>query len=704
MTSPISYPSGRGAGFSAPTIVAGKRRAPGSLPRRGILCVFAVVIAGRMGFPAGAMGDDPASSPAPAPWRMFVVGRVVDEKGRPVAGAVVGVHATVLPNEMRPDLSSAWPGPIGEGRADASGRFRIDLPRTSSAHHENLTAVALAEGHGIGWVALDPDDEQPSAQITLGAEQVVRGRLFDLQGQPVADAAVSVHAIQRADAAPRASLLSRFEGVRRWPRELAGRPDWPRPATTDADGRFIIRGLGRGQKVTLVVQHPRSALQTIEVETDGESGEKLVAAGLLPAQFVNVRVTAADTGKPLAHAPLVILASRGGTGRFDEAETDADGRARISSWPADRWLTIDAYPPEGQPYLIARASLTWSRSLVEQSVDIALPRGVEIRGKVTEAGSGQPVAGAKVHFVPQFDPQPAAHPRPVRFTGPDGSFQVPVPARPGYLEVGSPDPDHVLESFDSGMRVEGQPGGNWEYAHARIALDPKPGDWVREINPVVRRGKTVRGTVVDPSGAPARDAWFISRVVLDTRRLGSHAWTGRDHGRAHDGRFAIHGLEDDVEVPVYFLDPKRKLGGVVKVSGRSAAGPVTVRLEPCGTALARLVDPAGQPVVQPVRSLSVNLVVTPGPPRGSRPRPGAPVVADEAALPIVDPVNYPADSAPDAGGRIRLPALIPGATYRIVDRTEANRGPEGPPIRKEFTVAPGEIVELGDILVAKPAR
>lgn len=31
----------------------------------------------------------------------------------------------------------------------------------------------------------------------------------------------------------------------------------------------------------------------------------------------------------------------------------------------------------------------------------------------------------------------------------------------------------------------------------------------------------------------------------------------------------------------------------------------------------------------------------------------------------------PRDPAPEAGGRIRRAALIPGATYRITDRTEA---------------------------------
>ncbi len=71
---------------------------------------------------------------------------------------------------------------------------------------------------------------------------------------------------------------------------------------------------------------------------------------------------------------------------------------------------------------------------------------------------------------------------------------------------------------------------------------------------------------------------------------------------------------------------------------------------------------------------------------------------------MLDPINHTGDPTPDAGGHIRLPALIPGASYRIIDYTETHPGPDGPPIRKEFTVAPGQTVELGDILVAKPAR
>ncbi len=57
----------------------------------------------------------------------------------------------------------------------------------------------------------------------------------------------------------------------------------------------------------------------------------------------------------------------------------------------------------------------------------------------------------------------------------------------------------------------------------------------------------------------------------------------------------------------------------------------------------------------------------------------------------------------DAEGRITLPALIPGALYRITDFSTAKDDAKGPQVRKDFTVKPGETLDLGDILIEKPA-
>ena len=69
----------------------------------------------------------------------------------------------------------------------------------------------------------------------------------------------------------------------------------------------------------------------------------------------------------------------------------------------------------------------------------------------------------------------------------------------------------------------------------------------------------------------------------------------------------------------------------------------------------------------------------------------------------IDPINYPDGSVSDAQGRVVFPALIPGATYQIYDGTTSTTKAAGQ-FRKEFTVKPGETLDLGDILIEKPQR
>ncbi len=652
--------------------------------------------------PAAAKPDDASAKPAPG--RMFVAGRVLDPKGQPVPGATVVVHARILAIGRAPYRSRGKPIRIGEGRSDRSGRFRIDAARTSSSQHESFGAVALASGYGVGWAELDPDDDQPTADISLRPEQVIHGRLFDLQGRPAPDVTISVASIYRESPRAPAGVRSRFDGIFYGTREINHFPAWPGPVTTDPEGRFTLRGVGRDLKAAVSVHHPRFALEGIEVDTDSTSESKSLTAGLAPAQIINVRVIYADTGKPVPHAPLNVMASRGRIAKIDEAETDAEGRARVNSWPADRVYNITAYPPEGQPYLTASGRVEWPKGALEQSLDIALPRGVLIHGKVTEEGSGKPVPGAMVDFRTR-----AARPDGEGFsmlvhTASDGSFQLGANASPGHLFIRGPSDDYVLQATDRRM-VGSLRGASRIYSHAHTLLDLKPSIGSQEVNVVLRRGATVKGRVLGPDGQPVRDAWIFSRIILDPRREGPRSWSAGHHGRVHNGRFEIHGLEPDQEIPVYFLDPNRKLGGVVNLSGKSAAGgPVTVRLEPCGAARARVVDPGGKPVAGRLINLIVVMVVTLGP-SGSPANDNSGILpADAGNLTGVDPVNYPNELSPDADGRITLPALIPGATYRVLDYTAAIRGQTGPEVRKEFTVKPGETVDLGDIRVEKPPR
>jgi hypothetical protein len=351
----------------------------------------------------------------------------------------------------------------------------------------------------------------------------------------------------------------------------------------------------------------------------------------------------------------------------------------------------------------------WPKGAIEQSADIALPRGVVVRGKITEEGTGRPVAGAvvRVTSAPSRGGPPPSSGVPA-VTGPDGTYRAAAPPGAGYLVVQGPDDDYVLREFGGeGAMYAAVAGRRRLYAHAYRAVDLKPGGPDHEVDLTVRRGAARRGRAVGPDGQPARDAWVCSRLMLRTQPDGG--WKlfviPQDHSRTmlRDGRFVLHGLDPNaaVEVPAFFLDPVRKLGATARLSGRSeASGPVTVRLEPCGTARARLVTFEGKPLDRHDARALASMVVTPGPRMGRAAKEG-PLFAEEASVVALDPVNYGNDFQSDAQGRITLPALIPGATYRIEDITPVFGGGE-PAIRKEFTVKPGETLDLGDVLIARP--
>ena len=291
-----------------------------------------------------------------------------------------------------------------------------------------------------------------------------------------------------------------------------------------------------------------------------------------------------------------------GAGRHvDESETDAEGRFRINPAPADRCYSVTAYPPEGQPYLIAtKASrLAQGRARAVPQPRLAARRLDPRQGHRGGLRQARPGGDRRVHH-----PRGRSRHRSWSIVRPipqsDGSFQLGAEPSPGYLFITGPSDDYVLQAIGSRMVEEGQPGGRRIYSHAYAALDLKPGIDSQEVNLVLRRGATVTGRVVGPDGQPVRDAWIFSRLILDPSLGPGGAGPAATTASVRNGRFEIHGLAPDAEVPVYFLEPKRKLGAVVNLSGKSAAGgPVTVRLEPCGAARARLVDPDGKPVARP---------------------------------------------------------------------------------------------------------
>ena len=198
---------------------------------------------------------------------------------------------------------------------------------------------------------------------------------------------------------------------------------------------------------------------------------------------------------------------------------------------------------------------------------------------------------------------------------------------------------------------------------------------------------------------------MVSPIFLMPSGVPWRSWQGNYHGNVRNGRFELHGLATDPEIPVFFLEPKRKLGAMVNISGKSGSGgPITVRLASCGTARARLVDSAGKPLAGYRDPYLIGMVVTPGPPWFSRDKAdeGRPGGRKRFRSAGIDPINYPDGSVSDVQGRVIFPALIPGATYRDSTTNPHRTTKAAGNSRKEFTVKPGETLDLGDIRIEKP--
>ncbi len=73
-----------------------------------------------------------------------------------------------------------------------------------------------------------------------------------------------------------------------------------------------MHGIGRDLLAYLTIHGPRYAQQDIPIETDGNSESKQVTLALQPAQIITGRVIYADTGKPVSHARLRVMADSEG--------------------------------------------------------------------------------------------------------------------------------------------------------------------------------------------------------------------------------------------------------------------------------------------------------------------------------------------------------------------------------------------------------
>lgn len=393
--------------------------------------------------------------PLPHSAELHFSGRVVDPQGRPVAGARIYFS-------RRGARQLAVSGDDGKFEF---GCTKGQLP--NNAAWGNIRLVAVASGFGMAispalrfedtgkgqqdLIARNPNKSfgtksRPRVLKLVRDDIPIRGRLVDLQGEPVTDASIQLRFVNKAYA------RFAFDAVR-----------------TDPDGRFEIRGIGRDRVVRLVAKGEHTAFSVFFARTqDGPPtttstrefddpfdpasrsatphrvvyGARLTHA-VSPSVPVHGRITDAKTGEPISGVTVYgyELAESSETGRREDFNTvsDSEGRYRLVGLPIGRNRMI-ASAGMKTSYLPAAAHVSVSDDVKSVTRDFSITRGILLRGTVTDKVSGQPLPGfidyaamkGNEHFdaAKSFHDVAAYHQYP---TDANGKFAIPVLPGRGFV-------------------------------------------------------------------------------------------------------------------------------------------------------------------------------------------------------------------------------------------------------------------------------
>jgi len=340
----------------------------------------------------------------------------------------------------------------------------------------------------------------PSAPATA-AEPAPRNPLFALlSGRVVDRAAAPVAGAEVRVLRPEVGHFSMLDlETRRAPREAAR-------AVTDAEGRFGFE-LERGIPFDLAVSADGFCDELLPQRYAGEELEAVLSTGYLVHGFVR---RARDAG-PIADARVRVFQRNRSRGRSRETRTAGDGSYQLRiTFQEGATLEVSPEREQGSDWI----ELTFDAE-GRARVDLELPDGLEVRGRVLEAGTGKPIAGARVGEGWTYRRSAATDAR--------GEYVL-----SGFGVTG------VQELF---ARAPG-------FGQAKRASLPAAVDGVLHVDFELARGRTARGRVLDPGGRPLAGA-YVAAVASEDGPEGQRTdWIS---GRTDfAGRFELAGLDSEL--------------------------------------------------------------------------------------------------------------------------------------------------------------
>jgi RNA polymerase sigma factor (sigma-70 family) len=374
--------------------------------------------------------------------------------------------------------------------------FESQLRDEADPHFTPVGQVmAVADGLGCDWARIDPGSETTELALRLVKDVPINGRILDKEGKPVIGAKLYLNSLQAysdfKQAVAEFSKSNSFPwGERRWGGPLPGQA---RTVTTGKDGAFSMTGLGGDRYVYLHIEG--TGIETTDFQVLTRAGDNLLGPDKItlpegarsappvppgggkaepiteisvdpkriygasfrylaaPSRVIRGVISDKETGKPLANALVGVGRTHSGAwpglGMLT-ARTDQEGRFEIQGLAKSPSYDIVALPAELSRYFtILESGIPDTPGVGPMTINLKLPSGIPIRGKVLDERTGKPVPGARVTYYPffnvaemgrlraDFDHFHAAESSVI--AGPDGSFAMVALPGEGFLGTLAPD-------------------------------------------------------------------------------------------------------------------------------------------------------------------------------------------------------------------------------------------------------------------------
>ena len=638
-------------------------------------------------------------------------GSVLDSGDKPVAGASVflvgytrlGISANVTLMDHGDRRNEPHDVLLASDDTGTDGRFTL----AADVKPEELASLLiLVFARGFGPHAhylkkfrqtLDASQlDTTVATLRLAPVVPIRGRLLTPSGMPAAGVRVTlnmVHGNETQDALQFGSD----------PSDERIRSHWPKPLTTDADGRFVLEVVPRGTYALLSFNHPDYAVDEVIVNASNQSGppprlsvseitpvKPTFTHALEPARPVQGRVTDKATGKPLAGMLVEMTPMRDSGGRSFHARTDADGRYRVSGHAGARWYITTVYPPADSGYLAPNNwQSEWPAGARFLEKNFALEKARIMRGQVIDSDTRRPVASAAVLYQPR-----PGNPRNVDgyefrntvLTDKDGQFAITALPGEGYVLV------EATGEYVRTKLLQGKSEGRALFPHGQASVDVPESGGVAPIEIPIRKGVTFTASVVGPERKPVSSFAVYGRELNGTaieRAFTSVNFLG--------DRFVFPGSDPSRTYKLVFTAAHQRLASVVEIQpDPKATQPVEIRLQPAARIHGKVIKPGGLPMTEGQVYPMIVLDKTPTIKAMDRNQ----ILSQEIYSNLLEgSARGKYQDAPGAHGEFALEALAPGMPFYVVATSGGREA-----FRYVPPLKPGEDHDLGTITLEERKR